>query len=1098
MRRSLAVALVLALPVPVAAVALPELLPASPPALEAGAIDGGELRAGAAVVDATWHVGASQGQYAGEGPGMYDQAEGTVDPSVHATTSNPTHGIESRATVRALVLDDGDDRWALLTNDLYIPQELLNRRVATLLAEHDALHPEAATGITADNLTITVSHSHSSPFYSSTAWGAWAFQDAFDLRFFEFMARRMADSVIQASAKLQPARAGVATRQVAIGKRNPEGPTVSQEDEPLPAGWPMGEMDATLSLLRVDTPAGEPIAHWVVWGRHPEGMEDNGLHSAEYVGALQRTIDREIGGVSLFSQNDVGTSEITRQARVHPSEARQEYDDNSHNMLERFARALADEVHASSADIARRWRDPAAETVHGSDQVVLVPPGAPLEVKTMRFAPPSYRVFPSVSNCRTERTADGDPGIPLIGLPDCTYFMPGEVRENSPVDPGVTYDTLRQAGVPVPDNYGVPSYTGLQESLLVPVQAIRLGGVAFTACPCEQFTDMSRNIRARLDKTPGNLWFGWDWTANHRFHPDWEPGVAYVGDLLPDGVLGEGVRRGPAQLDLDPAMPGEQFWCTPDDAAAPSTWTCKDPRAMGNRESALPAWSAWPTLPPVSHAAFVRWKARIYNDAAGWDGYVSQEGGPDALTAEAEPADVTKVWGNWIHEELTPHGYDVVVPLSMANDYWGYIPPYREFQARDYYRKALAGLGPHSADFLTTRLTRMAAELNGAPDTLVEYSPKDLAYQPEAAHTTAKAVAIGGAAEVAMRAYEAALSPDGGAAGTVLAQPPASLQRFGAATMQWVGGSNYTDVPHARVERLDPHTGQWTPFGDGYGEVQVKLAMPKPEELPLVAAGQFTWKWTAVFETYDSDIDRTWADGAQRGQVPDGTYRFVVDGCHRGAAPDGSPEASCSEWDLAGRVRAYRVESQPFQVAPWTGLTVEDFRVDGEAASFTVGPKPPMPLSASNSTMTSFRSGAGVLRHELRDYTIGRFDYTGADPVDYPDTLPDHPLRYVSGRSGADNKDYGGNREVFCFACTLEPWAETGAVARAAVTVLHANGKTDVVPATFDPATGRWTAPVALRPGDQAFVAPGGVVDVFGETNGAASATVSRAKGGKR
>jgi hypothetical protein len=168
------------------------VLPALPAASAGPERGGTPLMAGAAVVDATWHVGASQGQYAGEGPGVHDLDEGTTDPHAHSTTSNPTNGIESRDSVRALVMDDGDGgRWALVTNDLYVPQDLVNQRVATLLAEHDLKNPGQAVGIGADQLTVSVSHSHSSPFYSSTTWGAWLFQDVFDLRFFEFIARRM-------------------------------------------------------------------------------------------------------------------------------------------------------------------------------------------------------------------------------------------------------------------------------------------------------------------------------------------------------------------------------------------------------------------------------------------------------------------------------------------------------------------------------------------------------------------------------------------------------------------------------------------------------------------------------------------------------------------------------------------------------------------------------------------------------------------------------------------------------------------------------------------------------------------------------------------
>lgn len=1058
------------------------------------------LIAGAAVVDATWHVGASQGQYAGEGPGPYDMRTGGLDPSVHAVSSNPTHGVESRDTVRAMVLEDADARrWALVTNDLYIPQDLIGRRVATLLAEHDLLHPESATGITADTLTVSVSHSHSSPFYSSTAWGVWAFQDTFDIRFFEFMARKMADAVLAAASDMRPARAAAATIPVAIAKRNPEAPAVSEEREPLPAGWPMTETDATLTLLRVDDLSGAapvPLAHWVVFGRHPEGMKDNGMHSGEYVNALERVLDREEGGIALFSQSDVGTSEVTRQAKAHPPEGRHEYDENSHNMLERVARMLADHVQAASRDIDRRWNDDSA-TLSAATQVALIEPDAPLGVSTMRFAPPSYRPSGTVSNCRTERAATGDPGVPVVGLPDCTFIVPQELTAFSPVNPVVTYDTLRHAGVPIPDNYGFPSYAGLQETVQAPLQAIRLGGVAFTMCSCEQFTDQARNIRSRLDTVPGNFYFGWDWTANHRFNPGWEPGVAYIGDLLPDTVLGEGVKRGPVQLDLDPNTPGDQWWCEPDSRSAPTKWTCKDPRVLSDREPrVLPAWNAWPTLAPVSHGAFVRWKARIYNDARGWDEYLGDDDAtPNTLEAESEPDAPEEIWGNWTHEELTPYGYEIIVPVSMANDYWGYIPTYREFQARDYYRKALAGLGPHSSDFLTTRLTRMAAELNGAPDTLVEYSPKDLAYRTDEIHQTARAEAIGGIAEAGMPLYEAALPADGGVGGTPVEQPQPAMKRFGVASFRWVGGSNYADVPRARVERQDSD-GTWRPFGDGFGEVQMEVKFPRPEEMPAVEAGAFTWIWTATFEVYDSDIERTFADGVRRDQIPDGTYRFVVDGCHRGLLGDGTPQPGCSPWDLQGRVSEYRAVSDPFTVAPWDGITVGELvpGADWRSVAFEVGPEFPYPLDVSNAALTTYQSATGMLRHTPLPYTNGLFDYGVVAPIDYPDTPPGgHPMAYVTGRSSDDLAGYGGGeQELFCFRCSFEPWAETGAVASVAVTVLRGDGGTERIEASYDVVARRWGAAVDLEPGDRVLVGAGDVTDTFGEFNGEPSPVLER------
>lgn len=113
------------------------------------------------------------------------------------------------------------------------------------------------------------------------------------------------------------------------------------------------------------------------------------------------------------------------------------------------------------------------------------------------------------------------------------------------------------------------------------------------------------------------------------------------------------------------------------------------------------------------------------------------------------------------------------------------------------------------------------------------------------------------------------------------------------------------------------------------------------------------------------------------------------------------------------------------------------------------------------------------------------------DAVDYPDAVSStHPLAsYLTGRSKNDVKPYAGApTELFCFRCSFEPWAETGAVDTVTVTVMRALGRNERVPATFDPVTRRWVAPVALAAGDSVYVAAGDVRDTFGERNGAPSA----------
>src|SRR3712207_529403 len=88
------------------------------------------INAGAATVDATYHVGSSAGQYAPTRDGGY----GDFDPHFQQGKNQASYGIQSRLTNRALVIQaDGGDKVAIVKTDLYIPQDVLWRRAAQLL-----------------------------------------------------------------------------------------------------------------------------------------------------------------------------------------------------------------------------------------------------------------------------------------------------------------------------------------------------------------------------------------------------------------------------------------------------------------------------------------------------------------------------------------------------------------------------------------------------------------------------------------------------------------------------------------------------------------------------------------------------------------------------------------------------------------------------------------------------------------------------------------------------------------------------------------------------------------------------------------------------
>ena len=309
------------------------------------------LRAGVGVADATWHVGAAAGQYTDYRDPADELSGGDIDPSFHATSKENSYGVASRLTIRAIVVEGSNgQRVALVKSDNYLAQDHLLRRVGQLL-------DEAGSQVTYDTILHAATHNHSSPYYATPSWGVWLFEDVVDLRMFEYQARAMADAILQAEADLAPARMGATTVKHSLFKGNIMRPQTA--DDGSPAGFPNDYGDQDLTLLRFDrrTDAGyEPMAVWMNWGQHPESLDSYDLITADYLGPLERFVERDTGATLVFSQGDVGSAE-------GPYEGwnRGRMDDGTlvawahvgHAQMERGARLLADAVVEGFEEIGR-------------------------------------------------------------------------------------------------------------------------------------------------------------------------------------------------------------------------------------------------------------------------------------------------------------------------------------------------------------------------------------------------------------------------------------------------------------------------------------------------------------------------------------------------------------------------------------------------------------------------------------------------------------------------------------------------------------------------------------------------------------------------
>jgi hypothetical protein len=380
----------------------------------------------------------------------------------------------------------------------------------------------------------------------------------------------------------------------------------------------------------------------------------------------------------------------------------------------------------------------------------------------------------------------------------------------------------------------------------------------------------------------------------------------------------------------------------------------------------------------------------------------------------------------------------------MANDYNGYIASYREYQRGDHYRKALTAWGPHSSDYMASRLVKMGGHLRGGPAPAAEIGQEKVV--ADVALNDQRADKLGEIGETSVSAYEAALPDDAGPAAA--ARQPTDVRRFAATFFEWVGGSNFTDNPHVKVQRLEADG--WSDYAGQSGEIPVTLEFPQGEDVPSYLADGQKWRWTAHFEAFASNFETI--EGVRA--TPAETYRFVVDGVRR-----------------AGREPVpYHLESDTFQVLPWDGITVDAIKVDRNGrVVFTVGPRRTLTVS----------SGGPAIQAEI-------------GPIDYPDSYSS-PARFIAeGRQAFRDPaapTAAAQLEWYCFRCSFRPWADVGHPEVAYVTIVRRDGSSERLRARGRTA-GSFYSPRALRTGESAFVAAGDVQDAFGNVNGADSRSV--------
>ena len=240
----------------------------------------------------------------------------TPDPLLPVTggigPSQPTTRKEGELTVRALVLEQGTNRVAIVSADFLGFPSQLGRRVRA-----------AVTNISAANILIGATHTHSAPDCYGFPNGKGGTDS--DPKYLEMVCQRMAEAINAATANLKEAQLRIATGE-AKGKI-----AYNYYAEQL--------YDPRCHVIQALDSSGRPIATLVNYAIHPEVRGSHaGVCSPDLIGPLYERIAEKGGGTGIFMNSAQGGM-VTADNRVPGA-----HEANSWEECQRIGSLLADEA----------------------------------------------------------------------------------------------------------------------------------------------------------------------------------------------------------------------------------------------------------------------------------------------------------------------------------------------------------------------------------------------------------------------------------------------------------------------------------------------------------------------------------------------------------------------------------------------------------------------------------------------------------------------------------------------------------------------------------------------------------------------------------
>lgn len=216
----------------------------------------------------------------------------------------PSNGTHDPLFAKALVLEAGDSRMAIVTMDL-----------GAIVSEN--LRREAAAKLNIPVLLLSVSHDHSAP--SFLPYGSNPQNDAEAAAYLSELEGKVFGALEQASRSMFPATLNVARGSLQLGYNR----LLLRDDGRARALFdnmervPYGPVDPEFVLLRVDEVGGAPRALLVHYAAHAVVLgPTNCKYSADYPGVMQSMVEKDLNGPQvMFVQGGAGDINPLFEAR---------------------------------------------------------------------------------------------------------------------------------------------------------------------------------------------------------------------------------------------------------------------------------------------------------------------------------------------------------------------------------------------------------------------------------------------------------------------------------------------------------------------------------------------------------------------------------------------------------------------------------------------------------------------------------------------------------------------------------------------------------------------------------------------------------------